>query len=198
MDTLDHYYKILGIKPSSSLLEINQAYIRAINLLLPHRTSTDPDVQKKAQAQAKEINEAYEKIKKVYNPSMETYGSVGTADAPLPPLQHKPLPPATANATFDMAAALKAAVEKAAADRVKADKAAEEKAFAEKAAAVVAATHTTAAAISAAVFAATDRETMARVAAAKAATHRAECLMGSAPRNPSFYDYSGVKCFVAN
>ena len=172
METLDHYYEILGVKPFSSLLEINQAYVRAINALHPSRTSTNPEVQMKAEARAKGINEAYEKIKKAYSPGKQAFGSIRKDSAPPHPVRRNPLPPATVNATPHKETAFKSAVAKAVADWEKAAAAAEEKALAEKAAAVVAATHTTAAAISAAVFAATDREAMARAAAVKAAADR--------------------------
>ena len=64
MATVDSYYKILRVKPGASLQEINQAYINLLSRLHPFRASDDPRQRRKAQAMAKELNEAYEKIKK--------------------------------------------------------------------------------------------------------------------------------------
>ena len=59
METLKHYYKILGVKPDATLQELNQAYITLLNQLHPSRLSRDPRLQKKAKAKAKAPKSQY-------------------------------------------------------------------------------------------------------------------------------------------
>ncbi len=60
---MDHYYKILGINPGASKEEIKQAYRDMLKVWHPDRFAHEPPrLQKKAEDNAKTINEAYEKL----------------------------------------------------------------------------------------------------------------------------------------
>ncbi len=85
MGTLDQYYKILGVEPGASLQEINQAYVVLLNRLHPSRSSDDPRQRRKAQAQAKELNEAYGVIRKGVPPSRGPNTSSEVSTRPEPP-----------------------------------------------------------------------------------------------------------------
>jgi preprotein translocase subunit Sec63 len=58
--------EILGLKPSASHEEVNQAYRDLANVWHPDRFVGNPRLQKKAEEKLKEINAAYEYIKSFY------------------------------------------------------------------------------------------------------------------------------------
>ena len=58
--------EILGLKPSASQEEVNQAYRDLVNVWHPDRFVGNPRLQKKAEEKVKEINTAYEYIKSFY------------------------------------------------------------------------------------------------------------------------------------
>ncbi len=58
--------EILGLKPSASQEEVNQAYRDLANVWHPDRFVGNPRLQKKAEEKIKEINAAYEYIKSFY------------------------------------------------------------------------------------------------------------------------------------
>lgn len=91
MEPLKRYYEILGVQPASSLQEINQAYINLLNKLHPYRLSNDPRLQQKAQAMAREINEAYAAIKKRFSSPSEQFSSPEDHDTVNLPAE-RPLP----------------------------------------------------------------------------------------------------------
>ena len=171
MHPLKQYYEILEVKPSSSLQEINQAYINLLNRLRSDRTSNDPLRQQAAQTRSKEINEAYAEIKKaasLYRELQDTFDSHIAVDSPVShtppaskPISARPQPPKAASAptlpVADTAGAAIAAAAKATAAITAAENAAAEKAAAEKAEAVVAAVDRAAAAIASKIVAAPSR-----------------------------------------
>ena len=57
---------ILGLNPSASQEEVNQAYRDLVNVWHPDRFVGNPRLQKKAEEKVKEINAAYEYIKSFY------------------------------------------------------------------------------------------------------------------------------------
>jgi preprotein translocase subunit Sec63 len=58
--------EILGLKPSASQEEVNQAYRDLVNVWHPDRFANNLRLQRKAEEKLKEINEAYEYIKSSY------------------------------------------------------------------------------------------------------------------------------------
>ena len=58
--------EILGLKPSASQEEVNQAYRDLVNVWHPDRFANNLRLQKKAEEKLKEINEAYEYIRSFY------------------------------------------------------------------------------------------------------------------------------------
>jgi DnaJ-domain-containing protein 1 len=58
--------EILGLKPSASQEEVNQAYRDLVNVWHPDRFVGNPRLQKKAEEKIKEINAAYEYLKSSY------------------------------------------------------------------------------------------------------------------------------------
>lgn len=64
MDDIRVCYELLGLKPGVSEKEVKQAYRDLVKIWHPDRFGSDPRLQQKAQEKLKEINNAYEKIKK--------------------------------------------------------------------------------------------------------------------------------------
>ena len=66
MQNLDHYYKVLGLEPGSSLEEINQAYKDLAFIWHPDRIPKDNQrLQDKAQEKLKEINQARDHLRSI-------------------------------------------------------------------------------------------------------------------------------------
>ena len=65
-DKMSRCIEILGLKPSASQEEVNQAYRDLANVWHPDRFVGNPRLQKKAEEKLKEINAAYEYIKSFY------------------------------------------------------------------------------------------------------------------------------------
>lgn len=85
MEKIQHYYKILGIKAGASLVELEQAYLDEVNALHEGRHSDDPVMRNKAHGKLKELNMAYEEIKKrVVGQDTPDLSREGT-DAEAPP-----------------------------------------------------------------------------------------------------------------
>jgi len=65
-EKINQCIEILGLKPSASQEEVNQAYRDLVNVWHPDRFVGNPRLQKKAEEKVKEINAAYEYIKSFY------------------------------------------------------------------------------------------------------------------------------------
>ena len=65
-EKINRCIEILGLKPSASQEEVNQAYRDLVNVWHPDRFVGNPRLQKKADEKTKEINAAYEYIKSFY------------------------------------------------------------------------------------------------------------------------------------
>jgi len=65
-EKINRCIEILGLKPSASQEEVNQAYRDLVNVWHPDRFVGNPRLQKKAEEKVKEINAAYEYIKSFY------------------------------------------------------------------------------------------------------------------------------------
>jgi len=63
MDTLLHYYHILGLKPDATHQEVRRAYRELVRVWHPDRFGDDLHLQQVAQEKLKEINEAYRVVK---------------------------------------------------------------------------------------------------------------------------------------
>lgn len=61
---LNRYYKILGLKPGASLVEIKQAYRNLVKTEHPDLFDRDPQLKRAAEEKFKKITEAYIKLKK--------------------------------------------------------------------------------------------------------------------------------------
>ncbi|HCF29734.1 MAG TPA: hypothetical protein DEV81_21590 [Cyanobacteria bacterium UBA11049] len=62
----DRYYKILGLKPGASLLEIKQAYRNLAKTQHPDLFDRNPQLKRAAEEKFKKITEAYIKLKKFH------------------------------------------------------------------------------------------------------------------------------------
>jgi hypothetical protein len=62
MDDVKRYYKILGLKPGASEEDAKNAYRDLVQVWHPDRFTHNPSLQKKAEEQLKEINNAYEAV----------------------------------------------------------------------------------------------------------------------------------------
>jgi DnaJ domain len=65
MSDLNHYYELLGLKPTATAEEIKQAYRDLTKVWHPDRFTHDPRLQQKAQEKLKEINHAYDNLKNI-------------------------------------------------------------------------------------------------------------------------------------
>ncbi len=70
MDTIGHYYEVLGLKRNASPDEVKEAYRDLARVWHPDRFPTDPRLRKKAEEKLKEINEAYEHLRS-FRPATE-------------------------------------------------------------------------------------------------------------------------------
>lgn len=59
---INHYYKILELKPNATKEEIKQAYKDLLTVWNPDKLINEPSLQQKAREKVKEIDEAYEKL----------------------------------------------------------------------------------------------------------------------------------------
>ena len=64
MDDTERYYKILGLSTSASEEDLKNAYRELVQVWHPDRFTHNPSLQKRAEEQLKEINSAYEAIRK--------------------------------------------------------------------------------------------------------------------------------------
>ncbi|MDF5712285.1 MAG: DnaJ domain-containing protein [Nostoc sp. S4] len=62
MDNLEQCYQILGVSSDASVNEIKQAYKDLVQVWHPDRYTHNPRLQRKAEAELKAINSAYEII----------------------------------------------------------------------------------------------------------------------------------------
>ncbi len=63
---LNRYYKILGLKPGASLVEIKQAYRNLVKTEHPDLFDRNPQLKRAAEEKFKKITEAYIKLKKFH------------------------------------------------------------------------------------------------------------------------------------
>ncbi len=63
---VDRSVEALGLKPGASREEINEAYRDLVNVWHPDRFGNNVLLQKKAEERLKEINAAYERIRRFY------------------------------------------------------------------------------------------------------------------------------------
>ncbi|WP_448574283.1 pentapeptide repeat-containing protein [Trichothermofontia sp.] len=64
MESLEPYYRVLGLEPGASAEEVNQAYKDLVFIWHPDRLPKDnPRLQQKAHAKLKEINQARDKLR---------------------------------------------------------------------------------------------------------------------------------------
>ncbi len=62
MNDLDEYYRILGLEPGASHEKVKQAYRDLVNVWHPDRFCHDPRLQRKAEENLREINDAYKRL----------------------------------------------------------------------------------------------------------------------------------------
>jgi COMPASS component SWD3 len=91
MSELQHYYKILGLSVGASQADVKHAYRELAKVWHPDRFTHDPQGKQQAEAQFKQINEAYNYLRDYqFDPS----------DEPEPPLEESPPPePTTTRST---------------------------------------------------------------------------------------------------
>lgn len=99
---LNYYYQVLGLKPTASKEEIQQAYEDLAKVWHPDRFSQDPQLQQRAQEKLKEIHDAYEKInayitefnEESFQSEIEQYATLDEdTQSSLPPSLGAPVPP---------------------------------------------------------------------------------------------------------
>src|SRR3712207_4639826 len=61
-EELERYWELLGVRPRASAQELKEAYRDLAKVWHPDRFAHDPRLQRKAQEQLKEINEAYRRL----------------------------------------------------------------------------------------------------------------------------------------
>src|SRR5205823_14431550 len=72
---IDHYYRVLGVRPSASSEELKRAHRDLAQVWHPDRFMANPRLRKVAQEKLLEINEAYDALR---------------SGAPLPPPDARP------------------------------------------------------------------------------------------------------------
>ena len=61
-DSLERYYDTLGLRPGASPEEVRRAYLDLTKVWHPDRFAQEPRLKERAEAQLREINEAYEHL----------------------------------------------------------------------------------------------------------------------------------------